>query len=56
MISQVPHPARPDFRALSNPLKINGERLDLRVCSPLGADTADLVPAATSATKRAAEG
>ena len=56
MISQVPHPARPDFRVLSNPLKINGERLDLRVCSPLGADTADLVPAATSATKRAAEG
>ena len=38
MVRQVPHPNRPDFRVLSNPLKIDGERLELRVCSPLGAD------------------
>ncbi|MGH8218001.1 MAG: CaiB/BaiF CoA transferase family protein [Steroidobacteraceae bacterium] len=41
MIRPVPHPSRPDFRVLSNPLKIDGERLDLRVCSPLGADGID---------------
>ena len=38
MVRRVPHPAKADFRMLSNPLKINGERLDLRVCAPLGAD------------------
>lgn len=38
MIHRVPHPNRLDFRVLSNPLKIDGERLELRVCSPLGAD------------------
>ncbi|MDR5826306.1 CoA transferase [Caballeronia sp. LP006] len=36
MISQVPHPARPDFRMLSNPLKIDGARLSQRVCASLG--------------------
>lgn len=38
MIRGVPHPQRPDFRVLSNPLKIDGERLELRVCSQLGSD------------------
>ena len=44
MVRSVPHPLRPDFRMLANPLRFNGERLAQRVCSPLGADNADLVP------------
>src|SRR5262244_472606 len=38
MISKVPHPAKPDLRALANPIKINGERLKQSVCPPLGTD------------------
>jgi crotonobetainyl-CoA:carnitine CoA-transferase CaiB-like acyl-CoA transferase len=38
MIRDVPHPAKPDMRALANPIKVDGERLDQTVCSPLGAD------------------
>ena len=38
MISHVPHPLRPDFRMLSNPLKIDGKRLSQRVCAALGED------------------
>ncbi len=44
MIRTVPHPNRPDFRVLSNPLRIDGERLELRVCSALGADGEELLP------------
>ena len=44
MVRPVPHPLRPGFRMLANPLRFNGERLAQRVCSPLGADNADLVP------------
>jgi crotonobetainyl-CoA:carnitine CoA-transferase CaiB-like acyl-CoA transferase len=39
MIAKVPHPARRDMRVLANPIKINGQRLSQRVCSPMGADT-----------------
>ena len=39
MIRNTPHPARPDMRALANPIKINGQRLGQQVCSPMGADT-----------------
>jgi crotonobetainyl-CoA:carnitine CoA-transferase CaiB-like acyl-CoA transferase len=38
MIRDVPHPAKPDMRALANPIKVDGKRLDQTVCSPLGAD------------------
>jgi crotonobetainyl-CoA:carnitine CoA-transferase CaiB-like acyl-CoA transferase len=38
IISHVPHPARPDLRVLANPIRINGERMSQRVCSPIGAD------------------
>ena len=38
MVSHVPHPARPSLRILSNPIKINGERLSQKVCPPAGAD------------------
>ena len=38
MVRTVPHPRRPDFKALANPLKINGRRPEQAVCSALGAD------------------
>ena len=43
MIRNVPHPARPDMRVLANPIKIDGKRLDQQVCSPMGADNAQLL-------------
>jgi crotonobetainyl-CoA:carnitine CoA-transferase CaiB-like acyl-CoA transferase len=43
MISNVPHPARPGMRALANPLKIDGRRIEQTVCSPVGADNAELL-------------
>jgi crotonobetainyl-CoA:carnitine CoA-transferase CaiB-like acyl-CoA transferase len=48
MIASVPHPARPDMRVLSNPIKINGKRLSQEVCSPMGADTDTYVEQAAS--------
>ncbi|MBK6597273.1 MAG: CoA transferase [Proteobacteria bacterium] len=33
------HPERANFRALTNPIKLDGKRLPSRVASPLGADT-----------------
>jgi crotonobetainyl-CoA:carnitine CoA-transferase CaiB-like acyl-CoA transferase len=38
MIAHVPHPERPGMRVLSNPIKIDGQRLSQRVCSAPGAD------------------
>jgi crotonobetainyl-CoA:carnitine CoA-transferase CaiB-like acyl-CoA transferase len=38
MVHTMPHPARPDFKMLANPLKIDGERPEQQVCSPLGGD------------------
>jgi len=43
MIRNVPHPTRPDFRMLANPLKINGQRLSQRLCSAVGADNAEIL-------------
>ncbi|KAK49222.1 CoA-transferase [Caballeronia jiangsuensis] len=43
MINRVPHPSKQDFRILSNPLKVNGQRLAQQVCAPLGHDDADLL-------------
>ena len=43
MVRNVPHPAKPDFRMLANPLKIDGQRLEQRVCAPLGADNEELL-------------
>ncbi len=53
MIRRVPHPNRPDFRVLGNPLKIDGERLEQHVCSPLGADGGETL---APSTRHAAEG
>ena len=40
MVQSVPHPRRPDFKALANPIKINGRRM-AQTCGPaLGADDA----------------
>jgi crotonobetainyl-CoA:carnitine CoA-transferase CaiB-like acyl-CoA transferase len=49
MVSRVPHPARPDMRVLSNPIKINGQRLSQRVCSPVGADNDAVLGEVTTA-------
>ncbi|MEI9889175.1 MAG: CoA transferase [Rhizomicrobium sp.] len=38
MVRKTPHPANPELRLLSNPLRINGARPSSPVCSPLGAD------------------
>jgi crotonobetainyl-CoA:carnitine CoA-transferase CaiB-like acyl-CoA transferase len=43
MIATVPHPARPGMRVLSNPIKIDGQRLSQRVCSAPGADNAEIL-------------
>jgi crotonobetainyl-CoA:carnitine CoA-transferase CaiB-like acyl-CoA transferase len=53
MIRNVPHPAKPGLRALANPIKVNGKRLDQAVCSALGADN-DIYLAEAVTTKRAA--
>ena len=43
MVRPVPHPAKPDFKMFGNPLKIDGQRLQQTVCSPLGADNAAIL-------------
>ena len=53
MIRNVPHPAKPGLRALANPIKVNGKRLDQAVCSALGADN-DVYLAEAPAPQRAA--
>ena len=53
MVSTVPHPDNPDFKMLSNPLRIDGERPQQTVCSALGADNAALLD--TPQSKAAAE-
>ena len=49
MVKNVPHPARADMRVLANPIKINGQRLSQRTCSPMGADTAAVLGQAQAA-------
>ena len=43
MIHTVSHPAKPNMRVLSNPIKINGARLSQTPCASYGADTAAYV-------------
>src|SRR5690606_25133486 len=43
MLQAMPHPQRPDFRVLANPIKLDGERLPGRACPELGADTEALL-------------
>jgi crotonobetainyl-CoA:carnitine CoA-transferase CaiB-like acyl-CoA transferase len=43
MIHTISHPAKPAMRVLSNPIKIDGQRLEQTPCSPYGADNATYV-------------
>ncbi len=43
MVNTVPHPAKPDLKMLSNPLRIDGVRPEQTVCSALGADNEGLL-------------
>jgi crotonobetainyl-CoA:carnitine CoA-transferase CaiB-like acyl-CoA transferase len=43
MVQTVPHPARPDFRALTNPIKLDGRRLPSKSAAALGANTDELL-------------
>ncbi len=43
MVRPLPHPLRPDFRGLGNPIKLDGQRLPGRSASALGADTEDVL-------------
>ncbi len=52
MIHTIGHPAKPGMRVLSNPIKIDGERLSQTPCSAYGADNATYV-GETRATERA---
>ncbi|HVF64236.1 MAG TPA: CoA transferase [Casimicrobiaceae bacterium] len=52
MIANVPHPVRPDMRVLANPIKINGRRMSQRVCSPPGADNAEILNETERASDR----
>ncbi|MEO5692531.1 MAG: CoA transferase [Usitatibacter sp.] len=51
MVASVPHPERANMRALSNPIKINGERLSQRVCSAPGADNDEILGARLDAAE-----
>ena len=39
MVQTVPHPDRPNMRALANPILLDGERLKSRFAPKLGQDT-----------------
>ena len=43
MIQTIPHSARSDFRALANPIRLDGERLPAVAAAALGANTAELL-------------
>jgi crotonobetainyl-CoA:carnitine CoA-transferase CaiB-like acyl-CoA transferase len=43
MIHGAPHPQRPDFRVMSSPIKIDGDRGRQTVCPPLGAQNAEIL-------------
>lgn len=42
-VQVLQHPQRANFRALTNPIKLDGQRLPSRVASALGADTRDIL-------------
>ena len=43
MVRSLPHPTRPDFRVLANPIKLGGERLPSRSAPALGAHTEEVL-------------
>jgi len=46
MVRNLPHPARPDFRVLANPIKLDGERLPSRRAPALGEHTDEVLRSA----------
>ncbi len=46
MVRTLPHPSRPDFRVLANPIKLDGERLPSRPAPMLGEHTEEVLRAA----------
>jgi len=46
MVRPLPHPVRPDFRVLANPIKLAGERLPSRCAPQLGEHTDEVLAAA----------
>ena len=47
MLQALPHASDPAFRMLANPIKLDGQRLAGRSCSPLGADADALLSIAS---------
>jgi crotonobetainyl-CoA:carnitine CoA-transferase CaiB-like acyl-CoA transferase len=43
MVRPLPHPLRPDFRVLANPIKLDGERLPSRRAPGLGEHTVEIL-------------
>ena len=43
MVQKIPHPNNPDMRVLSNPIKLDGQRLKGHAAVPMGTDTASLL-------------
>lgn len=43
MVQDSPHPHKANFRAISNPIKLDGQRVKEEVCAPLSADTNELL-------------
>jgi crotonobetainyl-CoA:carnitine CoA-transferase CaiB-like acyl-CoA transferase len=46
MVKPLPHPSRPDFRVLANPIKLDGERLPSRRAPGLGEHTDEVLSGA----------
>ena len=46
MVQELPHPALPTQRVVANPVRVDGQRLPGKACSPLGADTDAVLRAA----------
>jgi crotonobetainyl-CoA:carnitine CoA-transferase CaiB-like acyl-CoA transferase len=45
MVQAVPHPMKADFRALSNPIKLDGQRLENRRAPALGENSGEVLGA-----------
>lgn len=43
MLRDLPHPLRPDYRVLANPIKLDGERVPSRIAPGLGEHTEPLL-------------
>jgi crotonobetainyl-CoA:carnitine CoA-transferase CaiB-like acyl-CoA transferase len=55
MIGDLPHPVRPELRGLSNPIKVDGQRLPRAAGSQMGADNHELFSASNDDRDAAAQ-